>query len=413
MVDTHEKVSHMISVQDALDITLAETRRLQAEEVSLLQACGYILAEEVFSDVDMPPFEKSSMDGYAVKYVDLKKAPAVLEVVGWIPAGTHPEFTIRRGQTAKIMTGAPLPAGADSVQIVEKSEPVADGRVKLLESIAPGGNVARAAEVLKAGEKVFGAGTYVSPAVVSVLATVGKSTVKIYRRAEVGILVTGSELVEIDQKPGLAQIRNSNGYTLYHQALEAGARPQHFGVVRDDADEITEKIEAGLSKDVLLISGGVSMGDLDLVAGILKKLGVQILYHKVNVKPGKPLAFGKKGRTLVFGLPGNPVSSSTIFEIFVKPTLLKMMGFRQIHNARVKAVLAADFRHKSKRETYHPARTVCADGQFHVTPLQSKGSADVLAFAKSNSFLILPGDRPAYDRGDQVEVMLRSEVWKT
>ncbi|MFQ6113598.1 MAG: molybdopterin molybdotransferase MoeA [bacterium] len=262
----------MVTVQEAIDLALKQTPVLGTEVVPLEEASGHVLAEDVYSDIDMPPFDKSAMDGYAVKYEDAKNCPSVFDVVGFIPAGVYPDFTIEPGQSAKIMTGAPLPKGADSVQMVEKTEPLDNGKVKILESVSPGLHVSKKGEIIQAETEVISKGTYITPAVVSVLATVGKARLQVHKRPNVGILVTGDELVEVHQKPNPGQIRNSNGYTLYHQVRESGAQPELPGIVSDDIGELTKKIAQGLDKDILLISGGVSMGDLDLVEDVFEKL---------------------------------------------------------------------------------------------------------------------------------------------
>lgn len=403
----------MIAVKQALDIIAQQTTGLADEEVTILEACGCILAEEVFSDIDMPPFDKSSMDGYAVRSRDLTYVPAELQQVGFIAAGVSPDFSVQPGQAAKIMTGAPMPKGADSVQMVEKTESVGVEAVRILESVANRQNVALKGEIFRNNERVLAKGTYISPAVIGVLACVGKASVKVYKRPRVGILVTGSELVEVNIRPAPAQIRNSNGYALYHQVLETGGRPEQLGVAPDDPDKLTRSIEAGLKNDVLLVSGGVSMGDLDLVENVFENLGVKVLFEKVNMKPGKPLVFGRKDETLVFGLPGNPVSTSTVFEVFVKPALLKMMGFPHTHNPVVPAVLRQDFETKTKRELYHPARSFLEDGRFFVEPILSRGSADILAFSKSNAFLVVRSGVRKLEAGATVPVMLRNDFWRS
>jgi molybdopterin molybdotransferase len=224
--------------------------------------------------------------------------------------------------------------------------------------------------------------------------------------------VTGDELVEIDQKPTGAEIRNTNGYALYHQVKELGGQAEHVGIVRDDLERLTEQMASSLEKDVLLISGGVSMGEFDFVEEVLDRLGVEIHFEKVNIKPGKPLVFAHRDSTLVFGLPGNPVSACTTFEIFVKPALLKLMGFRRFRFQRIEAVLTHDIVSKSSRELYHPAVTTLEGGQFRTSPVTSKGSADILALAGSNSFLIVPGEKDKLEAGETTDVVLRNEFWK-
>ncbi len=403
----------MISVPQALDTVLNQTFVSAPETVSILEAAGYVLAEDVHSDIAMPPFDKSTMDGYALKASDVAAAPAILKVVGVIPAGAFPEFEICSGQAAKIMTGAPLPKGADTVQIVEKTAAAENGRVKILEPVAPGKNISPQSEIIGLNEKVLSRGTFISPAVIGVLAAVGKSEIKIHRRPRVAILVTGDELVEIQQKPQAGQIRNSNGYALYHQVRDCGALPQPLGVAPDQREALRTKIAEGLQRDVLLISGGVSMGDLDFVEEVFKQLDVNIFFDAVNIKPGKPTVFGKRETTLVFGLPGNPVSASTIFEIIVKPALRKMMGHAQVHNLRWQAIAANNFDSRTRRDNYAPACTYFNDDKIMTAILPSKGSSDILTFARSNSFAIVPGEVQKIKRGEPVEVVLRDEFWKS
>ncbi len=403
----------MIAVKDAIKMTLNEVTRLGAAEVDLKEASGYILAEDIFSDIDMPPFEKSSMDGYAFKAADCQNNSTVLDVVGSIPAGVYPDFEIEKGQAAKIMTGAPLPEGADSVQMVEKTQPLGENRIEILEPVPSGRNVARKSEVIKEDSKVLSKGLFISPAVAGALATVGKATVSIFNRPKVGILVTGDELVDIDRKPEAGQIRNSNGYSLYSQVVESGALPELFGIAPDKIEYLTKSMELGLEKDVLLISGGVSIGDHDFVEDVMLKHGLKIFYDKVNIKPGKPTVFGRTSETLVFGLPGNPVSASTIFEVIVRPALRKMMGFSYLHNVKTKATLEKKYATKTKRENYQLAWTLLRDNLFCTTAIQSKGSADVVAFAKSNSYLITTQKKQEFNPGDTVDVMLRPEFWKS
>ncbi|MFQ5648871.1 MAG: gephyrin-like molybdotransferase Glp [bacterium] len=402
----------MISIDEAIEMAVSETSRLEVEEVPILSAAGSVLAEDIHSDLDMPPFDKSSMDGYAVKAEDCNADPAILAVVGTIPAGVYPHFRIQTGQAAKIMTGAPLPAGADSVQMVEKTEGVSNGKVKILEAVSRGQNVASKSEIIQSGQRVLTKGTCVTPPVIGVLAVVGRNKVEIYRRPRVGILVTGDELVEIDQRPRAGQIRNSNGYALYHQVLATGAVPELLGIVPDDTSSLRKVIGAALSKDVLLISGGVSMGEFDLVEDVLAECKVETYYDKVNIKPGKPTVFGKSEHALVFGLPGNPVSASTIFEIVVKPTLRKMMGFSRLHNLQVTAILEKDFRSKTRRQNYQPAYTVLKNGTFFTSPLHSRGSADVMAFSRSNSYVIAPAEVDEYKQGQTILTMLRDDFWQ-
>lgn len=401
----------MISVREAITTALEKTRPLEVEEVDILKARGSVLAEDVISDIDMPPFEKAMMDGYAFRAQDWQNGKK-FRVVGTIAAGTAPDFRISSGEAAKIMTGAPLPEGADSVQMVEKTRPVEAEEVEILESVPQGKHVANRGEIMSSGNVVISSGTYISPAVIGALATVGKSKVKVVRRPSVAILVTGDELVEIGQKPAKGQIRNSNGYALYHQVAASGAYPVVLGIASDDLDKLREKIETGLNSDMLLISGGVSMGEFDLVESVLAEVGVEIHYEKVNIKPGKPTVFATYENKPVFGLPGNPVSASTVFEVIVTPVLRKMMGFSNLTQAVVKATLTSKLQSKTQRENYLPAFTTGKDGEFLTEPVASKGSADILAFARSNSFIIATPELDFAEEGHVIQVVLREEFWK-
>ena len=257
------------------------------------------------------------------------------------------------------------------------------------------------------------AGTYLSPAAIGLLATVGREEVSVYRRPSVAILVTGDELVEVGEKPVGGQIRNSNAYALYHQVRQTGCEARLLGVARDNVADLTGKIAAGLQEDVLLVSGGVSMGDLDLVEDVFAEQGVDVFFDKVAIKPGKPTVFGRRGGTLVFGLPGNPVSASTVFEIFVRPALRKLMGFASVQPLLLEAELRGTLKSKTRRTYYAPARAYVKDGRLFAEALPSKGSADVLAFARSNAYAIVPSEVDELYPGQSVTVFLRQEFFTT
>ncbi|MDZ7269203.1 MAG: molybdopterin molybdotransferase MoeA [candidate division KSB1 bacterium] len=401
----------MIPLQQAVELVMQNTGRLPAETVDLLQAAGRVLAEEIISDRDQPPFARSSMDGYALRAADVAPAPVQLQVVGFIPAGTFPDFQIQQGQAAKIMTGAPLPAGADSVQMIEKTRPAAGDRVEVLEAVPPGHNVSPQGSEAAAGQVVARAGSFVSPAVIGLLAAVGKSRVRVYRRPAVAIIATGDELVEIDQTPKLGQIRNSNSFALAAQVARLGATARLWGMARDQQQQIRELLQRGLACEVVVLTGGVSMGDLDLVEDVFQELGLQIHFNKVAVKPGKPVVFATCGDKLVFGLPGNPVSAATTFELLVRPAIRKLMGFSVYSNQIVAAQLEAPIINRSQREYYAPA-TAWYDGrQFRVRPLASKGSGDQVTYAQSNCYLICPREVVELHAGETVRVMLRPEFF--
>ena len=316
----------MIPVEEALEIVLREAPALPFEEVALDDALSRVLAEDVASDSDLPPFDRAAMDGYALRAADVAGAPAALEVVGEVRAGQWPDLTVGPGQAVRIMTGAPVPPGADAVQQVEKTQPLDEFRVTILSAVAEGANVAPRGSEVRAGDVVLARGRVIDPAAIAVLASAGRARVRVARRPVVALLVTGDEIVEVSATPAPGQIRNSNGPAVAAQARLAGAEVRLLGVAPDRQDAIAQALRAGLAADVLVVSGGVSAGDYDLVEPALLELGATFLFTKVAVKPGAPLVFGRRGATLVFGLPGNPVSAQVTFDLFVRPALLKMQG---------------------------------------------------------------------------------------
>ena len=401
----------MIKLHEAFEIVLRYTPRLEAERIPLLQARGRVLAEDVASDVDMPPFPRSSVDGYAVRAEELSHIPARLHVVATIAAGTFPNLALATGQTAKIMTGAPVPLGADAVQMIERTQTISAHEVEVLASLASGANITPQGSEAKLGQIVATSGSLLSPAMLGLLAAVGKTAVLVYRAPAVGLIATGDELVEIHEHPRAAQIRNSNSYTLFAQAEQLGAQPHMLGIARDQKSQLAALIRSGLQYEVLLLTGGVSMGDLDLVEDVFAEFGFEIFFNKVAVKPGKPVVFARAGKTLVFGLPGNPVSASTIFELLVRPAIRKMMGSVVYQNPMVQARLTQRFVNRSGRENYAPAWTWYENGCYHIRVLRSQGSGDLASYAASNSYLVCPLERTELAAEEQVRVMLRTDFF--
>ncbi len=404
----------MISVREAIDIVLKNTNRRAPVSLPVAEAVGRVLAEDVRSDIDMPPFHRSMMDGYAVRSEDVRTTPAVLHVVGFIPAGAYPGFALGRGEAAKIMTGAPLPEGADAVREVEKTEPGRnDTEVRILESVQPGQNVVRAASEVAKNDVILTSGTYLSPAAIGILAATGHTHVKVYAAPRVAMLATGNELVEPSVVPMQGQIRNSNSASLQAQCRALGLECDLLGIAKDDKTALKQRIQRGLNYDVLLITGGVSMGDLDFVDDVFRELGLRILFEKVAIKPGKPTVFALHENRPVFGLPGNPVSGATVFEVIVRPALRKMMGYPTWQNQIVRAQLTRMFRNKSGRENYHPSVTWYEEGRFFCRPLETRGSGDVASYAHCNSYLICPQAQKELPEGAEIDVMLRDDYYMT
>ncbi len=396
----------MIPFEEALSIVLAEAELLSAEDVTLHDSLGRVLAEDVASDRDLPPFDRAAMDGYALRAEDVAAAPVALEVVGEVRAGQWPDLVVGPGQAARIMTGAPVPAGADAVQQVERTQPLDEFRVTVQAAVGAGANVAPRGSEARAGETLLAAGRAIDPAAVAVLASAGKDRVRVARRPALALLVTGDEIVEVAARPGPGQIRNTNGPAVAALARLAGADVRLLGVAPDRQEAIADALRSGLDADVLVVSGGVSAGDYDLVEPALLDLGATFLFTKVAIKPGAPLVFGRLGQALVFGLPGNPVSAQATFELFVRPALLKMQGARVLSRPRVEVELLGTVRNRSGRKSHVPARVHFEEGRLVARPVRSMGSGDLAAHARANALVVVDAERQEAAAGETAEAIL-------
>ena len=395
----------LIPVQKALEIVLDNARVLPSEIVDFQDAPGRVLAEDIVSDLDLPPFPRSAVDGFALRAADVKSPPSQLRVVGVVPAGASPAFRVNAGEAAQVMTGAPVPEGTDAVQMVEKTR-VEGERVGILETVRSGQNVAPRGDEVKEGDIVLCKGTRLDAASVAVAATVGKVKLPVGGRVRLAVIATGDELVDPASKPGPGKIRNSNGFSLVAQARSAGAEVRYLGVAKDTEESLRKLIRDGLRADVLLLSGGVSMGRFDLVEGVLGELGVRTLFDRVALKPGKPLVFGNSAsdRSLVFGLPGNPVSTMVTFELFVRPALAKMEGCSEPHRPLLSATLRDSLSSKGARRAFLPGWIEPEGSGMAAHPISTRGSADIVAFSKANALLIVPEDEERLDAGQTVQV---------
>ena len=396
----------MILFEEALAIVLAEVTPLGGEEVALEQALGRVLGEDVASDQDLPPFDRAAMDGFALRAADVAAAPVALDVVGEVRAGEWPDLVVGPGQAVRIMTGAPVPPGADAVQQVEKTQPLDEFRVTILAAAAAGANVAPRGSEVWAGDIVLARGRTIDPSAIAVLASAGKARVRVARRPVVALLVTGDEIVEVTARPAPGQIRNTNGPAVAAQARLVGADVRILGVAPDRQEAIAEALRAGLGADVMIVSGGVSAGDYDLVEPALLDLGARFLFTKVSIKPGAPLVFGRLGGTLVFGLPGNPVSAQVTFDLFVRPALLKMQGARVLDRPRVAVELLGAVRNRSGRKSHVPARVRFEGGRLVARPVRSMGSGDLAAHARANALLVIEAGREEAGAGEGAEALL-------
>ena len=392
----------MLSVEEALKLVLENVRPLASRHVAIGEALGCVLAEDVVSDIDSPPHDKSIVDGYAVIAADIGQPGVELEVLEEVTAGTVPTRVVESGSATRIMTGAPIPAGADAVVMVEHTETDAN-RVRILQApVKARQNVMRRAASLARGQVVLQAGKRLRAIELGLLSEVGRAVVSAVPRPRVKIVATGNELVDAAEAPSAGQIRNSNGPLLAGLVEQAGGQAELLGIARDEHADLRARIEAGLESDVLLLSGGVSAGVLDLVPQVLHELGVQKVFHKVNLKPGKPLWFGVKGQTLVFGLPGNPVSGLVGFELFVRPAIAALAGREPVGLAAATAQLAREHKQRGDRPTYWPGMN-SEDG---VVPLPWQGSGDLRTLADANCLIYFPAGDRVIAAGGQVSVLL-------
>ncbi len=382
-----------------------ETLRTPAAEiVPLAAAAGRVLAEDVRADRDYPPFNRSARDGFAVNAADVASMPATLECIGETRAGEPSRFTLQRGQTVEIMTGAPGPAGADAVVMVEHSGR-SGKRITLRQSIAAGRNLIAAGSEAKAGEVVLRAGARIGYPQIAVLGSVGCAAVPVYTRPEVAILSTGDEVIAVDETPQSFQIRNSNAYSLAAQVARRGARARILPVAQDRLDATRRAIENGLASDVLALSGGVSMGKYDLVGQVLTEMGAEFFITSVSIQPGKPLVFGRVAGTPIFGLPGNPISTMVTFELFAAIALDLLAGRQDSPLPFFQAELAAAFRHKPVLTRFLGARLEGCYGATRVRKIEGQGSGDVTSFARADCYLVAADDRASWQAGERISVM--------
>ncbi len=395
----------MLSVEEARALVLETVPRQPAERVALEDTLGRTLAEPIRSRDTIPPFDNSAMDGYAVRAADLADLPAVLRVIEEIPAGSFPEKEVQPGTCAQIMTGAPFPAGADAVAPVEWTAKAGDGRVRFLQGPAPGQHVRPAGEDVQVGDLMIEAGAVVTPPALGMMATLGFSEAQVASAPRVAVISTGDELVAVSASLGPGQIRNSNGPALAVQVVTAGGRALPPLLARDNKESIRRVIEEALEADVLLFSGGVSVGEYDLVRKVLDEMGMRLLFWRVRQRPGKPLAFGTLEEKIIFGLPGNPVSSAMCFEQYVRPALAQMLGRKEVRRPLHPATLAAPT--PKKAGLHYFARGVAAfddEGRLTVRDTGPQASNLYSSVVRANCIFHLPETLEAAPAGLPVEL---------
>lgn len=384
---------------EVLERVAARAARPAVVTVSLDEACGRVLAETVPADRDYPPEPRSMRDGFALQAAS---TPGELRVLGEVRAGEPCRFRVGPGEAVEIMTGATVPEGADAVVMVEHVS-VSDGRLRVPQPVEPGANISPRGSSLRAGACAVEVGTRLTPASTALLASVGAAQVPVFARPRVAILPTGDELVEIGQRPEPWQIRNSNSHALAAQVRRAGGEPVVLPPVRDRLEETVEALEEALKQDLVLLSGGVSAGKYDLVEQALGRFGAVFHFDRVLIQPGQPCVFGRAGETFFFGLPGNPASTFVCFEIFARAALDLLGGVSRPQLPFALAVLAEPFRHKPGLTRFLPARL--EDGA-RLHPIAWGGSGDVRALAGANCFLVADPDRPQYEAGELIRVLM-------
>ncbi len=396
----------MLKVKEAIELILAEVSPIGIETVSIEAAAGRVLGRDVIARRGNPPWDNSAMDGYALKYADVstasESAPVKLRVLYDLPAGSAPKGPVGPGEAVRIMTGAPTPEGADAVVMVERTRKNNDHTVEILAPAREGQNIRKEGEDFRAGDTVLKEGALIRPAEVLMLATTGTARVEVYKRPRVAVVSTGDELVDIESEPTPGKITNSNGYALTTLARGAGAECVNLGIARDDREVLNEKFTEAAGYDCIISSGGVSVGDYDLVKEVLRDLGSDMKFWKVALKPGKPLAFGIIGGKPAFGLPGNPVSSMVAFEQFVRPALLKMAGRKDIFKKAFPARLTAEIKKKPGRINFIRGRLEAKDGEYLATPLVGQGSGMISTMVRANIYIIVPADCTGIKAGEIV-----------
>ena len=403
-------MSDLTRLEDALKVVLDAVPVLGIEKISLLDALGRVLAENIIADRDNPPWDNSAMDGFAVRYEDIKQeyavtTPTVLKVIEDVPAGRFASKTVGKGEAIRIMTGAALPRGADTVLKIEDTEATSD-TVKVFKPELQGANIRPQGEDVRKGDCIIPKGKVIRPAEAGMLAILAKPFVFVYQRPRVAILSTGDELADLDERLTDEKIINSNSYGIAAAVREAGGLPHLLGIAKDTPDDLKAKIGQGLNADILVLSGGVSMGDYDFTKPVFQELGGDMNFWKLAIRPGQPVAFGKIGKTLAFGLPGNPVSSMVTFEQLVRPAMLQMCGHKVLSRPIVQAVFQERFSKRPDRRHFLRGILWMERGMLMVRTTGPQGSGILTSMVKANGLIDIPVEVEKLKPGDVVDVQV-------
>jgi molybdopterin molybdotransferase len=400
----------MVTADEALEMILDNVAALGTERVAILDAVGRVLAEQVRSPRDIPPFDNSAMDGYALRAADVAGAsearPVALKVIETVGAGTMPRLALEPGQATRTMTGAPLAPGADAIVPVERTRMAGQDVVEILASAEAGAFVRRRGEDVGLDEAVLSQGRRLTPADIGMLASLNRSVVHVQRRPRVAIVTTGDELVDIDHIPAGAEVVNSNAYALAGAVREAGCEAVILAIARDRLEEIRDRLGEALAFDAVLSSGGVSVGQFDYVARALEEVGMRELFHGVAQKPGRPLAFGTIGWRPLFGLPGNPVSTLLCFYLYARPALLRMAGRRDLGLARIGARCGVDLKLSAGLTDFVRVRLERPGGETVAMPTGAQGSGILSSVSRADGLLVGPAALAMLRAGDQATVLL-------
>ena len=400
----------MLSVEEALKRILADIKPLAITHVPLSEACGLVLAQDIVAQEDIPPFDNSAMDGFALLSKNSKLVngqPAHLRVTGEIAAGYVASSAVEDGTAMRIMTGAPVPPGADTIIQVELTRSAGPDSpwVEVLEEVAPGNNIRPAGEDIQRGQTVLTQGTEIGAWEIGILATLGWASVPVIRRPRVAILGTGDEVVDIGESLQPGKIRNSNSYLLEAAVRQAGAEAHRLGVARDTVESLREKFSEAMTYDLILTSGGVSVGDFDLVKKIMQEQG-NIDFWRINMRPGKPVAFGYIGEAPLLGLPGNPVSTAVTFELFGRPLIRKMLGHTRLLKPQIDVIVKDGVGDRAMRRHYVRAHVTWQDGRFIAHTTGNQGSHVMTSLLNANAFVIVPEGGVVIQPGDTAKAMM-------